>query len=101
MLETLKNAIFGNKKEREKKEIFAMIDKTLPPVNAYLVKNGDEWEHEYGRPYVRRLRDGFTATVFNFNGSWCCEVRNQYGNYETSEVVHNGEEIENIIKKYL
>lgn len=101
MLEKLKNAIFGDPKEKQRKELEKIIKAKLKPVEAYLILNGNLWEHEYGRPYVRRLRDGFTATVFNLNGSWCCEVRNQYGNYETSEVVHNGEEIEKIIQKYI
>ena len=99
MLEKLKTAIFGDKKEKELKKIEAIIDKSLPAVQAYLCKNG-LWEHEYGTPYVRRLRDGYRATVFNVNGSWCCEVRNQYGNYVTSEVVHNGDDIEKTIEKF-
>ena len=56
MLETLKNAIFGDPKEKQRKELEQLIKAKLKPVEAYLVINGNEWEHEYGRPYVRRLR---------------------------------------------
>ena len=100
MLEKLKNAIFGDPGKKAWKKIEAIIDKSLPPVQAYLCKNGMLWEHDYESPYVRRLREGYRATVFNVNGSWCCEVRNQYGNYVTSEVVHNGDDIEKTIEKF-
>lgn len=62
MLETLKNAIFGDPKEKQKRELEKIIKAKLEPVEAYLVINGNLWEHDYGRPYVRRLRDGYTAT---------------------------------------
>lgn len=64
MLETLKNAIFGDPKEKQRKELEKIIKAKLEPVEAYLVINGTLWEHDYNSPYKRTLKDDFKALVF-------------------------------------
>lgn len=101
MLETLKNAIFGDPKEKQKRELEQIIKAKLEPVEAYLVLNGNLWEHEFQRPYKRTLNENYKALVFKMGTSWVLEIRNQYGNSVCSDIVHNGEEIEKIIQKYI
>lgn len=101
MLETLKNAIFGDPKEKQRKELEKIIKAKLEPVAAYLVINGTLWEYDYDSPYKRTLKDDFKALVFKMGTSWVLEIRNQYGSFVCSDIVHNGEEIEKIIEKYI
>lgn len=83
-----------------KKEIEKIIKAKLGPVEAYLVINGKFWEHDYTTPYKRTLKDGFKALVFRMKTNWVLEIRNQYGNFVCSDIVHNGEEIEKMLEKY-
>lgn len=101
MLETLKNAIFGDTKEKQKRELEKIIKAKLEPVEAYLVINGNLWEHEFQRPYKRTLKDDCKALVFKMGTSWVLEIRNQYCNSVCSDIVHNGEEIEKMLEKYI
>lgn len=101
MIDNLKKAIFGDPKEKQRKELEQIIKAKLEPVEAYLVINGTLWEHEFQRPYKRTLKDDCKAFVFKMGTTWVLEIRNQYGNSVCSDIVHNGDDIGKTIEKFI